>query len=79
MDAEATTLARLVSRGEIESGLKILVAGPNYPTSGGDWNTGRNRVTDLTGFEKLEHGPELEAVLAARNASGMETVPGKER
>ena len=77
VDAQAVMLARLVARGDIESGLHILVAGPNYPTSGSDWNTGRNRVTDLTGFEKLETGQELEAVLAALNASGIETVTGQ--
>ena len=60
VDAEAVMLARLVAQGDIESGLHILVAGPNYPTSGSDWNTGKNRVTDLTGFEKLEMGQELE-------------------
>ncbi|MCK9565245.1 MAG: glycogen synthase [Methanothrix sp.] len=79
VDAEAVMLARLVARGGIESGLHILVAGPNYPTSGGDWNTGRNRVTDLTGLDKLERGPELEAVLAALNASGIETVTGQRK
>jgi len=44
VDAEAVTLARLAARGRIESGLHILVAGPNYPASGSDWNTGKNRV-----------------------------------
>ncbi len=77
VDAEATMLARLVAQGDIESGLHILVAGPNYVTSGSDWNTGRNRVTDLTGFEKLEMGPQLRDVLAALNASGIETVTGQ--
>ena len=77
VDAEAVMLARLVAQGDIESGLHILVAGPNYPTSGSDWNTGKNRVTDLTGFEKLEMGQELESVLAALNASGIETVTGQ--
>jgi hypothetical protein len=77
VDAEATTLAKLVAHGDIESGLRILVAGPNYPTSGSDWNTGRNRVTDLTGFEKLNMGPELDHVLGELNASGIETVTGE--
>ncbi len=77
VDAEAVMLARLVARGDVEGGLHILVAGPNYPASGSDWNTGRNRVTDLSGLEKLENGPELEAVLAALNASGIEAITGK--
>lgn len=77
VDAEAATLARLVGQGDIESGLHILVAGPNYPASGSDWNTGKNRVTDLTGLAKLEMGPELQAVLAALNASGIDTVTGQ--
>jgi hypothetical protein len=66
-----------VARGDIESGLHILVAGPNYPTSGSDWNTGKNRVTDLTGFEKLDMGQELDKVLGELNASGIETVTGQ--
>ena len=72
VDAEAVTLARLAARGKIESGLHILVAGPNYPTSGSDWNTGKNRVTDLSAWEALQAGPELKGVLAALNASGIE-------
>jgi hypothetical protein len=47
VDAEASALARLTSQGSIERGLKILVLGPYYPASGSDWNTGKNRVTDL--------------------------------
>jgi len=77
VDAEATTLARLVAQGDIEDGLHILVAGPNYHSSGSDWNTGRNRVTDLSEFETLEAGRELQEVLAALNASGIETVTGQ--
>jgi hypothetical protein len=77
VDAQAVMLARLVARGDIESGLHILVAGPNYPTSGSDWNTGKNRVTDLTGFEKLDMGQELDKVLGELNASGIETVTGQ--
>lgn len=77
VDAEAVTLARLVAHGDIESGLHILVAGPNYPTSGSDWNTGKNRVTDLTGFEKLDMGQELDQVLGELNATGIEMVTGQ--
>jgi len=74
VDAEAVTLARLAARGKIESGLHILVAGPNYPASGSDWNTGKNRVTDLSGWEALQPGEELKGVLASLNASGIEAA-----
>ncbi len=74
IDAEAVTLARLVAHKDIESGLHILVAGPNYPTSGSDWNTGKNRISDLTGFGKLNAGPELERVIRDLNAAGIETT-----
>jgi glycosyltransferase involved in cell wall biosynthesis len=77
VDAEAVMLARLASRGSIESGLKILVLGPNFPTLGSDWNTGKNRVTDLSGYEKLSLGPELDSVLADLHTSGIETVAGQ--
>ena len=77
VDAEAVMLARLVAHGDIESGLHILVAGPNYPTSGSDWNTGKNRITDLTEFEKLDMGQELDQVLGELNAAGIETVTGQ--
>ena len=77
VDAEAVTLARLVAKGDIESGLSILVLGPNYPTLGSDWNTGKNRVTDLSGFDKLDMGPMLSATLVALNNQGIETVTGQ--
>ena len=77
VDAEAVMLARLVAKGDIESGLRILVLGPNYPTSGSDWNTGKNRVTDLSGFDKLDMGPTLAATLATLNRLGIETVTGQ--
>jgi hypothetical protein len=74
IDAEAVTLARLVAHNDIESGLHILVAGPNYITSGSDWNTGKNRISDLTGFGKLNAGPELERIIQALNSAGIETT-----
>ncbi len=77
IDAEATTLAKLVSQGAIESDLRILVMGPYFPTSGSDWNTGRNRITDLSGFEKLNLGGELDSVLKALSSSGIESVTGQ--
>jgi glycosyltransferase involved in cell wall biosynthesis len=77
VDAEAAMLARLASTGAIESGLKILVLGPDFPTSGSDWNTGKNRVTDLSGYEKLKLAPELDSILADLRTSGIETVTGQ--
>ena len=53
IDAEARTLAKLAAKKEIESDLKILVAGPYYPTQGSDWNKGKSRVTDISGLEPL--------------------------
>jgi len=77
MDAEAITLARLASEGIVDRSLKILVLGPCYPTPGSDWNSGRNRVTDLSGYDKLSMGPELDAVLADLRASGIQTMTGQ--
>ncbi len=47
IDAESQTLAKLASVGVVDKNLKILVAGPYYPTPGSDWNGGKSRVTDL--------------------------------
>ncbi|VVB68576.1 Glycogen synthase [uncultured archaeon] len=77
VDAEAVMLARLASKGAIEGGLKILVLGPNFPSSGSDWNTGKNRVTDLSGYEKLAMGPQLDSVLDYLGTAGIETVTGQ--
>jgi len=77
IDAEALTLAKLVASGTIERGLRILVLGPNYPSAGSDWNAGKNRITDLSGFERLNMGPTLEQVLSDLSAAGIETVTGQ--
>lgn len=77
IDAEAKTLARLTSEGAIDKGTRVLVAGPNYPSQGSDWNTGKNRVTDVTGYEKLNLGPELDSVLSGLRASGIEAETGQ--
>ncbi len=77
IDAEALTLAKLVAAGTIESGLKILVLGPNYPSAGMDWNGGRNRITDLSGLEKLNMGSTLDQVLSDLKASGIEVATGQ--
>lgn len=77
VDAEATTLARLVAKGEIDSEFRILVAGPNYPAAGSDWNAGRNRVTDISSFNRLEMGEELGQALAELNSMGIESITGQ--
>lgn len=77
IDAEASTLARLSAQGSIEQGIKILVLGPHYPSSGTDWNAGKNRVTDLSGLQALKMGPELESVLARLSSSGIQTATGQ--
>jgi len=77
IDAEAVTLGKLASQGIIERGLKILVLGPNFPTSGSDWNTGKNRISKLSGFEKLKMGPELDRVIVALNLAGIDTLTGQ--
>ncbi|NYT02969.1 MAG: glycogen synthase [Methanosarcinales archaeon] len=72
IDAEARTLARLLKMGKIDDNLKILVAGPYYPTPGSDWNKGKQRVTDISDFEELNMGPELEAALSILRRGGIE-------
>jgi len=72
IDAEAVTLARLLAEKDIDSDLHILVAGPYYPTSGSDWNAGKNRVTDLTGLDKLEMGAEIKNALVSLHGAGIE-------
>lgn len=77
VDAEATTLARLMAKGEIDSDSRILLAGPYYPTTGSDWNTGRNRVTDISSFSRLDMGEELGTALAELSSLGIESVTGQ--
>jgi glycosyltransferase involved in cell wall biosynthesis len=77
IDAEAMELARLLAKKKIEGSLRILVLGPNYPTSGMDWNAGKNRITDLSGLKKLDMDQDLDHVLAELQASGIESVTGQ--
>lgn len=74
MDAESRTLARQVSDGKIDKNLRILVAGPYYPSPGSDWNKGRNRVTDISGYERMNMGPELDSVILSLASAGIEVV-----
>ena len=74
IDAEARTLARLAARKEIECDLKILVAGPYYPTAGADWNKGKARVTDVSGLDALDMNDELTSALDQLKAEGIDVV-----
>ena len=74
IDAESKTLAKLVANGKIDKDIRILVAGPYYPTPGSDWNKGKNRVTDISGYEKLSMGDELDSALSSLSSVGIEVV-----
>lgn len=74
IDSESKILAQLVAEGKIDQNLHILVTGPYYPTPGSDWNKGKNRVTDISGYEKLNMGPELDKVLSSLNSSGIDVL-----
>ena len=71
VDAEATTLARLVAKGEIAS----FVSWPGGPASHcrlSDWSTGRNRVTDISSFNRLEMGERTSATLDELDSQSIE-------
>jgi glycosyltransferase involved in cell wall biosynthesis len=74
IDAEAETLAKLASEESIDKNLKILVLGPHYPAPGSDWHTAKNRVTDLSGYEKLNMGPELDSALSRLDSAGVKAT-----
>jgi glycosyltransferase involved in cell wall biosynthesis len=74
IDAQSQTIARLMAEGKIDKTNHILVAGPFYPTLGSDWNKGKNRVTDISGYEKLNMGPDLDLAISSLNAAGIEVV-----
>lgn len=79
IDAESNTLARLASEGTIDKDLKVIVSGPYYPTLGSDWNGGKNRVTDLSGYDKLDMGPELNSVLSNLKSLGIEAMTAQRK
>jgi glycosyltransferase involved in cell wall biosynthesis len=74
IDAEAKTLAQLASEGEIDGDLKIIVAGPYFPTHGSDWNKGKARVTCIDDYEPIDENEELSSVLSIMKANGIEIV-----
>jgi glycosyltransferase involved in cell wall biosynthesis len=74
IDAESQTLARLIAEGKLDKSLRILVAGPFYPALGSDWNKGKNRVTDISGYEKLNMGSDLDLTISSLKGEGIEVV-----
>lgn len=78
IDAEATTLADLMSSGAINEDILpgIIVAGPYYGHSGVDWHKSLNRVTDMSGFEPYEEDDELAEALSSMKQKGMEVISG---
>ncbi|MCL7474760.1 MAG: glycogen synthase [Methanosarcinales archaeon] len=73
IDSEAVTMARLLDSGEISqvNNTRIIVAGPYYGFSGADWNTGLDRITDLSGYGEVELDGELETVLRELEKNGI--------
>lgn len=65
IDAEATTLASMISSGVLKDSPKIIVAGPYYRAKGCDWNREQDRVTDLSGLDPLKPDKDLEKVVEA--------------
>ena len=78
VDAEATTLAALMSSGAIKDEILpgIIVAGPYYGHAGTDWHKSLNRVTDMTGFEPYDGDDEVTEAIAAMGSKGMEIISG---
>jgi glycosyltransferase involved in cell wall biosynthesis len=76
--AESHTMAELVANGKIEDDVRILVAGPYYRAQGSDWNRGKARVTDFSGYQKLSMGSELDSALSSLAYRGIESVTFQE-
>lgn len=78
IDAESHTMAQLIADGSLEDGVGILVAGPYYKTQGSDWNRGKARVTDISGYDQMNLGPEVASALASLTSSGIDVVTCQE-
>lgn len=78
IDAEATTLASLMSSGAIKDEILpgIIVAGPYYGHAGTDWHKSLNRITDMTGFEPYETEDEVAEAITAMKSRGIEIISG---
>ncbi|SFM57456.1 glycosyltransferase [Methanolobus profundi] len=80
IDAEAKSLASLISKGIIdkETAPSIIVAGPYYGHSGSDWNKGLNRITDMSAFEEMEPEGEFFETMEELKRRGIESFVGIE-
>ena len=78
IDSEAVTMARLLDSGEFPHVKKtrIIVAGPYYGFSGADWNSGLDRITDLSGFGEVETDGDLKSTLLELGKSGIKFRTG---
>lgn len=78
IDAEATTLANLMSSGAIKDEILpgIIVAGPYYGHAGTDWHKSLNRITDMSDFEPYDGADEIIEALSTMKQKGMEVISG---
>ena len=76
IDAEAVTLAELISSGKIDVGenTKILVCGPYYGYSGADWHKSLNRITDVSDMEPLDISGDFATALKLVENEGIKIV-----
>ncbi|MCL7412430.1 MAG: glycogen synthase [ANME-2 cluster archaeon] len=78
IDSEAVTMAKLLDSKEIlqVNNTRIVVAGPYYGFSGADWNTGLDRITDLSGYGEVEMNSYLESTLLELGKCGINIRTG---
>ncbi|MFQ6051877.1 MAG: glycogen synthase [Candidatus Hydrothermarchaeota archaeon] len=76
---EAITLAKLISKGEIKENIRLLIAGPYYPHKGTDWNAGKDRVTDISGLNKLNLDETLSKTLKTLKERGIDTITASKK
>jgi glycosyltransferase involved in cell wall biosynthesis len=78
IDSEAVTMAKLLDSGELPqvNKTRIIVAGPYYGFSGADWNSGLDRITDLSDYGEVETDSELESILQEMEKCGIKFRTG---
>lgn len=78
IDSEAVTMAKLLDSGEISqaNSTRIIVAGPYYGFSGADWNTGLDRITDLSGYGEVATNSYIESTLSELGKYGIKFRTG---
>src|SRR5665648_881177 len=81
IDAEAVTLAELISSGKIDAdkNTKILVCGPYYGYSGADWHKSLNRITDMSNMEPLDISGDFATSLKIIENEGIKVVTGSRK